>query len=163
MEKLSPGDFEVIPDALGGRGAIDVTAAGVPGGDETFAQIRERLRAALTALGGDAQPPGGGTAPDSNTYGYLKAHWNHGSFAGLSDATFRTVLNGFFGTDAGGRLNIEAVALKPPIDRDDDFLRHLLNGDRRDGLIDDPTPPFGLYPANLNHIRPNGNPLAGLP
>jgi 5-methylthioadenosine/S-adenosylhomocysteine deaminase len=163
MQKLSPGDFEVIPDALGDRGAIDVTAAGAPEGDETFAQIRERLRAALAALGGDAQPPGGGTAPDTNTYSYLKTHWNHGSLAGLSDATFRSVLTGFFGTDAGGRLNIEAIALKPPIDRDDDFLRALLDGDLRNGLIDDPTPPFGLYPANLNHIGPNGNPLAGLP
>jgi 5-methylthioadenosine/S-adenosylhomocysteine deaminase len=163
MQKLSPGDFEVIPGALGGRGAIDVTVPGVPEGDETFTQIRDKLAAALAALGGDAQPPGGGTAPDTNTYSYLKAHWAHGSLAGLSDVTFRTVLTGFFGTDAGGRLNIEAIALKPPIDRDDDFLRHLLNGDLRNGLIDDPTPPFGLYPANLNHIGPNGNPLAGLP
>jgi cytosine/adenosine deaminase-related metal-dependent hydrolase len=163
MQKLSPRDFEVIPGALGGRGAIDVTAAGVPEGDETFAQIRERLGAGLAALGGDAQPPGGGTAPDTNTYSYLKAHWTHGLFAGLTDAQFRNLLIGFFGTDAGGRLNIEAIALKPPIDRDDDFLRALLNGRLRDGLIDDATPPFGLYQANLNQIGPGGNPLAGLP
>jgi cytosine/adenosine deaminase-related metal-dependent hydrolase len=163
MQKLSPGDFEVIPGALGGRGAIDVTVPGVPEGDETFAQIRDKLNVALAALGGDAQPPGGGTAPDTNTYSYLKTHWAHGSVAGLSDALFRTFLTSFFGTDAGGRLNIEAIALKPPIDLDDDFLRHLLNGDLRNGLIDDPTPPFGLYPANLNHIGSNGNPLAGLP
>jgi 5-methylthioadenosine/S-adenosylhomocysteine deaminase len=163
MQKLSPGDFEVIPGALGGRGAIDVTAAGVPEGDETFAQIRERLRAGLAALGGDAQPPEGGTAPDTNTYSYLKAHWSHGLFAGLSDAQFRNLLTGFFGTDAGGRLNIEAIGLKPPIDRDDDFLRALLNGDLKNGVLDDPTPPFGLYPANLNHIGLGGNPLAGLP
>src|SRR5262249_6170084 len=131
MQKLKPGDFEVIPGALGGRGAIDVTVPGVPGGDETLAQIRQRLSAALEALGGDAQPAGGGTAPDSNTYSYLKAHWAHGSLAGMSDVQFRNVLTAFFGTDSGGRLNIEAIALKPLIDRDDDFLRHLLNGDLR--------------------------------
>jgi hypothetical protein len=163
MRKLSPGDFEAIPGALSGRGAIDVTAAGVPEGDETYAQIRERLSSALMALGGDTQPAGGGTAPDTNSYSYLKARWNHGSFAGLSDAQFRNLLTGFFGTDADGRLNIEAVALKPAIDRDDDFLRALLNGRVSNGLIDDPTPPFGLYPANLNQIGPSGNPLAGLP
>jgi hypothetical protein len=58
----------------------------------------------------------------------------------MTDAQFRNLLIGFFGTDAGGRLNIEAIALKPPIDRDDDFLRALLNGRLRDGLIDDATP-----------------------
>ena len=50
-------------------------------------------------------------------------------------------------------------------DAEDDFLARLLGGDvdPATGLIADPTPPFGLYPANLNHIGPQGNPLDGLP
>ena len=163
MSELSPGDYEVVPGALGGRVAIDLTDPAAPAGGQTLAQITAQLRQALAALGGDAQPAGGGTAPNTNTYSYLKAHWANGSLAGLDDATFRTVLTAFFGTDAGGRLNIESVALKPLLDRDDDFLGHLLNGEVSGGLIADPTPPFGLYPANLNHVGPGGNPLAGLP
>jgi 5-methylthioadenosine/S-adenosylhomocysteine deaminase len=163
MRRLSPGDYELLQGALGGRAALDLTEPGVPGGADTFAQIRERLRLALAALGGDSPPPGGGPAPLSNTYSYLKARWAGGSLAGLTDPDFRAFLEGYFGTDGMGRLNIEAVQLKPPVDRDDDFLGHLLNGDLSGGLIADPTPPFGLYPTNLNHIGAAGNPLAGLP
>ena len=28
------------------------------------------------------------------------------------------------------------------------------------GLVDDTTPPYRIYPANLNHIQESGNPLA---
>lgn len=163
MRRLSPGDYELLQGALGGRVAIDVTAPAVPAGADTFAQVSERLRLALAALGGDSPPPGGGPAPLSNTYSYLKARWAGGSLAGLSDPDFRAFLEGYFGTDGMGRINIEGVALKPVVDRDDDFLEYLLNGQLSGGLIADPTPPFGLYPANLNHIGPSGNPLAGLP
>ena len=31
------------------------------------------------------------------------------------------------------------------------------------GLLDDPTPPFLLYPANLIHIGPLGDPFEGFP
>ena len=164
MERLDPGGTE--PFALPGyQRVIDVTEPGVIEGDETFAEFSEELRLALAALGGDSPPMGGGPAPDTSTYSYLKARWSHGAFAGASDADFRTVLTDFFGLDPNGRLNIEAVGLIPPIDDADHFLGHLLNGDvdPATGLIADPAPPFGLYPANLNHIGPQGNPLAGLP
>jgi 5-methylthioadenosine/S-adenosylhomocysteine deaminase len=163
MRRLSPGDYELVPGALGGRAAVDVTDPGVPGGSDTFAQGSDRLAAALAALGGDSPPPGGGTAPGSNTYGYLKARWAGGALAGMTDPDFRLFLEGYFGMDGMGRLNIEAVAPKPLVDTGDDFLSHLLDGDLNGGLIADPTPPFKLYPANLNHIGPGGNPLAGLP
>jgi hypothetical protein len=163
MKVLSPGDFEMVPGALGGKAAIDVTTSGPPEGTETLAQFSAELAAALRALGGDAQPPGGGTAPNTNTYSYLKARWGGGVHAATTDAAFRTVLTNQFGTDAMGRLNLEAVQLKPLMDRDDDFLGHLLNGRTAGGLFVDPSPPFGLYPANLTHIGPSGNPLAGLP
>jgi hypothetical protein len=31
------------------------------------------------------------------------------------------------------------------------------------GLLADSTPPFALYPANLNQVGPFGNPFLGLP
>ena len=166
MRTLSPHDFEVLRvPGIGYRRAIDVTAPNVPGGDQTYAEFSGRLRAALAALGGDSPPPGGGPAPDTNTYSYLKAHWAGGALARLTDEQFRRLLSAVFGTDGQGRLNIEAVALKPVIDIDDDFLSHFLNGDvdPGTGLIADPSPPFRLYPANFNHIGADGNPLAGLP
>ena len=166
MAKLDPGGTELLEvPGTAYRRAIDVTEPGVPEGTETFAQFSEELRLALAALGGDAPPAGGGPAPDTNTYGYLKARWGQGAYAAASDADFRAALTGFFGLDPNGRLNIEAIQMVPPVDDADDFLGHLLNGDidPGTGLIADPTPPFALYPANLNHIGPQGNPLAGLP
>jgi hypothetical protein len=166
MSRLNPGDFEVLESpSTGYRRAIDATAPGVPKGDETYAQFSGELRAALAALGGDAPPAGGGPAPDTNTYSYLKARLAGGALAGTTDAQFRSVLTALFGTDSLGRVNIEAVELKPVIDTEDDFLSHLLAGDvdPNTGLIADPTPPFGLYPANLNHVGPLGNPFADLP
>jgi hypothetical protein len=166
MAKLGRGGTELlaVPGTAYTR-AIDVTADGVPSGDETFARFSAELRLALAALGGDNPPAGGGPAPDTNTYSYLKARWAGGAYAGASDADFRAVLTNFFGLDPSGRLNIEGIQMIPPIDDADDFLAHLLNGDvdPGTGLIADPGPPFGLYPANLNHIGPGGNPLAGLP
>jgi 5-methylthioadenosine/S-adenosylhomocysteine deaminase len=166
MRRLDPAGTEVlaVPATTYAR-AIDVTAPGVTEGDETFAELSEQLRLGLAALGGDSPPAGGGPAPDTNTYSYLKARWDNGAYAGASDADFRAALTAFFGLDPNGRLNIEAIGMVPPIDDADHFLGHLLNGDLDPGtgLIADPAPPFGLYPANLNHVGPDGNPLAGLP
>jgi hypothetical protein len=166
MRHVHPGDFEVlqIPGTSYAR-AIDVTDPAIPGGGESFASWSAELRDGLAALGGDDPPPGGGPAPDSNTYSYLKSHWADGALAGISDPAFRMILEGSFGTDASGRLNLEGLALVPPVDGGNDFLRALLNGDidPATGLLADPTPPFGLYPANLNQIGDHGNPLAGLP
>jgi cytosine/adenosine deaminase-related metal-dependent hydrolase len=166
MERLNPGGTEIltIPDAAYRR-AIDVTKSGVPEGEQNFAQFSGELGMALAALGGDNPPADGGPSPDSNTYSYLKAHWANGSYAGSSDAEFRAVLTNAFGLEQNGWLNLERIEMVPPVDDADDFLGYLLNGtiDPNTGLLADPAPPFGLYPANLNHIGPLGNPLAGLP
>ena len=164
MGRLSPGDYERI-EIPGGVRAIDVTEPGVPAGDQRFSEFSADLRAGLQALGGDNPPPGGGPAPPGNTYSYLKVHLADGALAGSSDSEFRAVLTALYGLDSAGRLNIESVGLIPPVDGANDFLRALLNGrlDRATGLLDDPSPPFGLYPANLNYIGRVGNPLAGLP
>ena len=47
---------------------------------------------------------------------------------------------------------------------DDDFFGHLLCGELEPatGLVADSTPPFALYPANLNHVGTFGNPFLGL-
>ena len=54
--------------------------------------------------------------------------------------------------------------MRPLFAADDDFLGHVLRGevDRSTGLIADPTPPYGLYPANLNHIGSRGNTFGDL-
>lgn len=51
--------------------------------------------------------------------------------------------------------------LGPLLEKDDDFLAHLLHGDidETTGLLADPTPPYMLYPADLNWIGPLGNPF----
>jgi hypothetical protein len=53
MRTLSPPDFEVLrAPAIGYRRAIDETAPRVPGGNQTYAEFRGKVRAALAALGG---------------------------------------------------------------------------------------------------------------
>ena len=63
-----------------------------------------------------------------------------------------------------GSLNLERIQLLPLFPADDDFLGHVLRGelDPATGLLADPTAPFALYPANLNHVGPLGNPFAGI-
>jgi 5-methylthioadenosine/S-adenosylhomocysteine deaminase len=163
MSTLKPGDFEVVACTAGGfQKAIDVTTtAPVPEGNETLEQLTTELRVALAALGGDNPPPGGGPGPPTNTYSYLKAHVSGGAAAGLPDSVFRGLLAGYVGVLPDGSLNLERVALIPLFQADDDFLGHLLHGDidPATGLLADPTPPYALYPANLNHAGPLGNPL----
>ena len=56
-----------------------------------------------------------------------------------------------------GAPNIERIQLAPLLPADDDFFRHLLRGELdANGLVADPTPPFALYPTNLNHVGPWG-------
>jgi len=59
-----------------------------------------------------------------------------------------------FGYSPDRRLNIEAIQLTPVLLEDDDFYFHLLSGELFPGSnpIADTTPPFGLYPINLNHF-----------
>jgi cytosine/adenosine deaminase-related metal-dependent hydrolase len=167
VSALKPGDAEVVSSAAGGfRKAVDVTTtAPVPEGDETLAQLTAELQAGLAALGGDTPPAGGGPGPPTNTYSYLKAHVAGGAAAGLSDSAFGRLLAENVGVLPDGSLNLERVQLAPLFTADDDFLGHLLRGDvdPATGLLADPTPPFALYPANLNHLGPGGNPFLELP
>ena len=52
------------------------------------------------------------------------------------------------------------MQLNPLFEADNDFRAHELHGDvdASTGLAD-PTPPYKLYPANLNQIGPLGNPF----
>jgi cytosine/adenosine deaminase-related metal-dependent hydrolase len=161
MAALKPGDHEVVTSTSAGfQKAIDVTKQGVVLGTETIAMIASLLRLGLEAMGGDHPPAGGGTADDTNTYSYLKAHIP--GAAQLTDSAFRDALVSFFGLDPNGRLNLERIELAPVLIEDDDFYFHVIEGDllAGTGLIADATPPFRLYPANFNQIQAQGNPFA---
>jgi 5-methylthioadenosine/S-adenosylhomocysteine deaminase len=166
LSALKPEDQEVVASTAGGYAkAIDVTTtAPVPEGGETLAQLTMELQLGLSALGGDNPPAGGGPGPATNTYSYLKAHVSGGAAAGLPDPFFRELLAENVGVLPDGSLNIERVQLVPLFAADDDFLDHLLRGDvdATTGLLADPTPPFALYAANLNHVGPLGNPFLSL-
>lgn len=159
MAALKPGDYEVVTSSSGCfQKAVDVTNPAVQLGTETFADIQTGLRDSLTAMGGDNPPPNGGPADDSNTYSYLKAHIPGAS--DLTDAEFRQWLTFYFGLAPNGRLNMEGVQLSPVLVEDDDFYFHMLGGEVSiTGLIDDDTPPFGLYLTNFNQIQLLGNPF----
>jgi len=162
MKALKPGDYEVVTSTSACfQKAIDVTNPAVPQGTETFAEITQALHDGLTAMGGDNPPAAGGPAPDSNTYNYLKAHVGGGTVAGLSDTQFRQLLTFYFGLAPDGRLNIERIQLAPVLIEDDDFYFDLLGAEvfPGTGLIADDTPPFMLYPANLNQLQSLGNPF----
>jgi 5-methylthioadenosine/S-adenosylhomocysteine deaminase len=149
LSALKPGDFEVV-----GEKGIDVTKSGVPKGEQTFAALQAVLAESLRALGGDHPPDGGGPAPLTNTYSYLKARIPGG--APLTDAQFRDLgLVPVVGL-VNGRINLEAIELTPVFTEHDDFLLKML--DAAPQL--DFTPPFGLYPSNANHVGSEGNPLA---
>ena len=167
LSALKPRDHEVVSSAAGGfEKAVDVTTTAiVPEGGETLAQLTTELSLALTALGGDNPPATGGPGPPANTYSYLKANVAGGAAAGLPDPVFRLLLEENVGVLPGGSLNLERVQLAPLFAADDDFLGHLLRGnvDPATGLLADSTPPFALYPANLNHVGPLGNPFLALP
>jgi hypothetical protein len=117
------------------------------------------------SLGGDNASPGGGPGPPTNTYSYLKAHVAGGAAAGLPDPVFRGLLAAEVGVVPDGSLNLERVQLDPLFEDDDDFAMHELHGDVEPaaGLLADPTPPYRLYPANLNQIGPLGNPFSAVP
>jgi cytosine/adenosine deaminase-related metal-dependent hydrolase len=167
LTALKPGDNEVVSSSAGGFSkAVDATTgAPVPAADEPLAQVTSKLETGLAALGGDSPPPGGGPGPPTNTYSYLKAHVAGGAAAGLPDPVFRGLLAGEVGTLPDGSLNIERIQLDPLLEDDDDFAVHELHGDidPGTGLLADPTPPYKLYPANLNQIGPLGNPFQAVP
>jgi cytosine/adenosine deaminase-related metal-dependent hydrolase len=161
MAALKPGDSETISSSRGlFSKAVDVTRAGVDEGDETLASIEQLLSDGLKALGGDRPPAGGGPADDSNTYSYLKQHFTL-PFP-MTDEQFRQfVLLPIVGTTPDGKLNLEAVALTPLLVEDDDFFFDVLGArvDPSTHLVVDATPPYGLYPSNLNQLQAGIDPF----
>jgi cytosine/adenosine deaminase-related metal-dependent hydrolase len=151
MRSLNGGDAETVRSSrLGFTKAIDVTKPGVPDGDETFAEIRRKLRTALNALGG------------ADGYAYLLSHVFGGALAHLSARQFRAdYLVPTFGTTAGGRLNAEAIGLSPILPEDDQFRFDVIEGRRNHaGAIADREPPFAPYRVNVNQDRSgNGDPF----
>lgn len=165
LSALKPGDYEIVASAAGGfERAVDVTTKlPVPEGDETLAELTSELDLALTALGGDNPPAGGGPGPPGNTYSYLQANVEGGKNAD-SPRQFHDWMQKHVDFFPNGSPNIERTQLAPLLPQDDDFLGHLLRGEvDGSGLIADASPPFGLYVANLNHIGPFGNPFLSLP
>jgi hypothetical protein len=167
ISALKPGDYETVTSLAGGfQKAIDATTTRpVPAASETIGQITATLQTALTALGGDDPPAGGGPGPPTNTYSYLRTHVDGGTLAGLPDPTFNGLLAGEVHTLADGSINLESIRLNPLFDEDDQLLADALhdNIDPATGLLADPNPPYKRYPANLNQITPLGDPLADVP
>jgi hypothetical protein len=167
MSALKPAATEVVSSPAGGYAkAVDVTSSATgPAAGESVAQLESVLQAGLTALGGDHPPAGGGPGPPTNTYSYLKAHVFGGAVAGVPDSVFYGLLAQRLGTLADGSISIEAERLAPLFQDDDALLFDVLHGDvdPATGLVADPSPPYKLYPANLNQIGPNGNPYADFP
>jgi 5-methylthioadenosine/S-adenosylhomocysteine deaminase len=157
MRQLKGRDAELVPSKLGDIAkAVDVTNGNPSEGDETLAQLTAEIEAGLDALGGEQDRLG------HTTYSYLKAHVFGGFFADQPDQVFEFVLASQVGRRPDGSLNIEEIQLAPLFAADDDFFGHLMRAELdRNGLIADPTPPFTLYPANLNQVMPQGNPFAG--
>jgi len=61
-----------------------------------------------------------------------------------------------------GKLNLERLTLTPLFTVEDDFFFDIL-GDRIDaatGLLEDPSPPFKLYPSNENQLENGIDPFA---
>jgi 5-methylthioadenosine/S-adenosylhomocysteine deaminase len=164
LAALKPSDHEVVTSSAGGFAkAVDVTTNEiVPEGGETLARLTTELQLGLAALGGDHPSTAGGPGPPTNTYSYLRENVAGGAAAGLPDPVFNFLLGTSVGVLPDGSLNLERVQLAPLLAADDDFLLHLLHGDLSPatGLLADTTPPFALYPANLNHVGVLGNPFS---
>ena len=166
MAALKPGDDETATCGCGFAKAVDVTSsADLPASAETLAQTESELQAGLTALGGDRPPAGGGPGPPGNTYSYLQQHVAGGMFAAFPPAVFTFLLGSELQFLPDGSVNLEAMQLDPLFEADDQVLVALLHGDvdPATGLLAVASPPYRLYPANLNFVGPAGNPLAGLP
>ena len=141
------------------------TTAPVPNGGETLAQITSKLEAGVTALGGDDPPAGGGPGPrptPTATSRPTSPAEQQPAFPTRSSAGCWQPASACCRTDPSTSNAYSSIRL---FEDDDDFLRHLLHGDvdPATGLLADPTPPYKLYPANLNQIGPLGNPFADSP
>ena len=146
MPSLKPGDFEVIRSQTGcfDKG-IDFTAASVPSGSETLAEVSARLADGLRSLGGDQPPDAGGpSSPFANTWSYLKAHIPGAS--ALSDYVqfqSRVLLR----DDGRWKINLEAITPPPLFTVDDHWWFATLAAvrDAVTGLTLDPAPPYTPY------------------
>jgi hypothetical protein len=151
MQRLKPNQYELVNSGCECyQKALDVRKPGIPKGDETLADIQQTLGDGLIALGDDNPPTGGGPAPISNTYSYLKQHFTL-PFR-MTDAQFtQLVLIPFAGT-VEGKLNLERLMLTPLLQDEDEFFFDVLGVriNPATGLLDDPSPPFMLYPVNPN-------------
>jgi cytosine/adenosine deaminase-related metal-dependent hydrolase len=167
LSALKPGEEETVTSAVGGYSkAVDITsAAPLPDSGETLADTTVELNAAVTALGGDNPPAAGGPGPPGNTYSYLQAHAAGGAFAAQPPAVFTFLLGTIAGTLPDGSVNLERIRLDPLFEEDNTLLTHIEHADvdPATGLIADPTPPYKLYPANLNFLGSSGDPLATIP
>jgi 5-methylthioadenosine/S-adenosylhomocysteine deaminase len=160
MQRLKPSQLETISSACGCyQKAVDVRKAQVPKGDETLADIQQKLNDGLIALGGDHPAAGGGPADLSNTYSYLKQRFTL-PFP-MTDAQFMQFVLIPTAGIVGGRLNLERLTLTPLLQDEDEFFFDVL-GVRVNAaqVLADPTPPFKLYRANPNQEQGGVDPYA---
>jgi hypothetical protein len=162
MQQLKPGQAEVIQSTCSCyQKAITVTKPGIATGNETLSDIQQALNTGLIALGGDHPPPAGGPANLTNTYSYLKQHFLL-PFP-MTDAQFtQLVLIPIAGLAPGNKLNLERLTLTPLLVDDDELFFDVLGAriSPTTGLLIDATPPFLLYPSNINQLQDGDNPFA---
>ena len=162
MQQLKPGQGEVIQSSCSCyQKAITVTKPGIAKGNETLSDIQQALNTGLIALGGDHPTPGGGPANLTNTYSYLKQHFPL-PFP-MTDAQFtQLVLIPIAGLAPGNKVNLERLTLTPLLVDDDELFFDVLGAriSRTTGLLIDATPPFLLYPSNINQLQDGDNPFA---
>ncbi len=129
--------------------------------DDRLPTIEQRLRAGLQALGGE-QPRGSAAKKGETFYGYLWKNMQGDQFNQKTTYDeFLSKLKTAYPTSPVGGVNLERMQLPPLLTDDDDFSFAVL-GQRLtpSGRIDDKTPPYRIYQANLNHIQAGENPFA---
>lgn len=142
MARLKPFDTETVTSDAGGfTKAVDVTSSmPVKGADERFATFSGRIRDALDKL----------DALDSGVFA-----------SGVDQDCLKLYGIHELPQFPGVKPPLALKQLTPLFQADDDFLQHIVHADINPttGLIDDPTPPYDLYPANLNHLPALGDAL----
>jgi hypothetical protein len=96
----------------------------------------------------------------TSPYSYLKQHFTL-PFP-MTDAQFmQLVLLPAAGLTPGGKLNLERLTLTPILEDDDELFFDVLGAriSPTTGLLIDATPPFLLYPSNINQLQGGVNHL----